>query len=228
LLGIAGLYLMMGDFNRSSAVIDTGKLKKLDNGSIHEWGIAYPLAYREQVTGKASEFKIPENIIYSIMRAESNYLPTAVSPAGAVGLMQVMPATAAAIARPKEGAGIRELLSRPEMNIDLGVKHLKHLLELYDGDHVMAVAAYNAGAGNVNRWVKRLGRPPRDVFIENIPFAETRDYVKKVLAGVEIYKRLYRVAPAGPPERPAEPAGALSGGRGSPGLTSSRQYNREP
>jgi soluble lytic murein transglycosylase len=70
---------------------------------------------------------------------------------------------------------------------------LKDLLEFYDGDLVMAVAAYNAGSGNVGRWIKKFGKLPRDLFIENIPFPETREYVKNVLAGIEIYRRLYKL-----------------------------------
>lgn len=193
--GLARLYLKMGDFNRSSALIDTDKLHKPGRKGITEWGIAYPLAFSENVSGNAAEFTISESIIYSIMRAESNYSPSARSPAGALGLMQVMPATAAAIAKSGGEHGIREQLTRPEINISLGVRHLHDLLNLYGGDLVLAVAAYNAGAGNVNRWLKKFGNLPKDLFIENIPFAETREYVKKVLACAEIYNKLYRTGP---------------------------------
>ena len=155
--------------------------------------MAYPLAFRELVAGNAAESKIAESLIYSIMRAESNYSPSALSPAGAVGLLQVMPATAAAIAKSGSDKGISLRLTRPEFNIRLGVKHLKDLLEIYDGNLVMAVAAYNAGSGNVGRWIKRFGKLPKDLFIENIPFPETREYVKNVLVGIEIYKMLYKL-----------------------------------
>ena len=204
---ISRLYLKMGDFNRSSSMISPDTLRKHGKISSAEWGMAYPLAYSDQVTVNASEFGIAESLVYSIMRAESNYSPSAVSPSGAIGLMQVMPATAAAITKSVVNNGICERLGRPELNIRLGVKHLKGLLELYDGDIVMAVAAYNAGAGNVNRWVKRLGKVPNDLFIESIPFAETREYVKKVLAGAEIYNRLYKIpAPMTPDTRTIAPS----------------------
>jgi len=191
--GLARLYLEMGDFHRASSLARPEHLRKMERNSLAEWGMAYPLAFRELVAGNAAESKIAESLIYSIMRAESNYSPSALSPAGAVGLLQVMPATAAAIAKSGNGKGISGRLTRPEFNIRLGVKHLKDLLEIYDGDLVMTVAAYNAGSGNVGRWIKKFGKLPSDLFIENIPFPETREYVKNVLAGIEIYRRLYKL-----------------------------------
>jgi soluble lytic murein transglycosylase len=192
--GLARLYLEMGDFHRASSLVRPERLRKMEKISLAEWGVAYPLAFRELVAGNAAENRIPESLIYSIMRAESNYSPSALSPAGAVGLLQVMPATAAAIANSGNRKGISGRLTHPEFNIRLGVKHLKDLMELYNGDLVLAVAAYNAGSGNVSRWMKTYGKLPRDLFIENIPFPETREYVKNVLAGMEIYKRLYKLS----------------------------------
>jgi soluble lytic murein transglycosylase len=191
--GIARLYLEMGDFHRASYLVKPERLRKMERNSLVEWGIAYPLAFRKIVAGNSAERKIAESVVYSIMRAESNYSPTAISPAGAVGLLQVMPATAAALVGSGSESVISGRLTRPEFNIHLGVKHLADLMEIYDGDLVMAVAAYNAGSGNVSRWKKRFGKLPSDQFIENIPFPETREYVKKVLAGIEIYKSLYKL-----------------------------------
>ena len=79
------------------------------------------------------------------------------------------------------------------MNIRLGAKHLKSLLDLYDKNVQLAAAAYNAGAGNVKKWQKGLGALPRDEFVESIPFRETREYVKKVVTAMELYQRLYRL-----------------------------------
>jgi soluble lytic murein transglycosylase len=190
--GIARLYLEMGNFNRASYLVKPASMRKIERNSLVKWGIAYPLAFRELVVGNAAESNIAESIVYSIMRAESNYSPSAKSPAGAVGLLQIMPATAAAFVTSGSEKEISGRLTRPDFNIRLGVKHLKGLLELHEGDIVMAVAAYNAGSGNVNRWKRMFGKLPKDQFIENIPFPETREYVKKVLAGIEIYKRLYK------------------------------------
>jgi len=191
--GMARLYLEMGDFHRAYSLARPERLRRMEKNSLAEWGIAYPLAFRELVASNAAESRIAESLIYSIMRAESNYSPSAVSPAGAVGLLQVMPATAAAIANSGSNKGISGRLARPEFNIRLGVKHLKGLMDLYNGDLVLVVAAYNAGSGNVSRWMKTFGKLPRDIFIENIPFPETREYVKKVIAGIEIYNRLYKL-----------------------------------
>jgi soluble lytic murein transglycosylase len=203
--GLARLYLEMGDYHAVYSLFRDGRLRNPDKNSLVEWGMAYPLAFREEVAGNAIKSGIPESLIYAIIRAESSYFPTALSPAGAVGLMQVMPATAAAVAK---GGGEKchpDQLTLPGLNIRLGVKHLHDLLTLYNGDIVMAIAAYNAGSGNVNRWLKTFGKIPREQFIENIPFPETREYVKKVLAGAEIYRRLYRLSPIPGPNRTTPP-----------------------
>lgn len=132
--------------------------------------------------------------IYAIARQESKFNATARSHAGASGLMQLMPGTA------KETAGKLGLSYSPQMltsdpayNALLGSTYLKAQLDRYDGSLVLAAAAYNAGAGNANKWIKAYG-DPRDgnidpvVWIELIPFTETRDYVQKVLANYQIYK----------------------------------------
>jgi len=190
--GLARLYLEMGDYHAAYSLFRESRLANPDTKNMAQWGIAYPLAFREEVAANAANSGIPECLIYAIMRAESSYFANAISPAGAVGLMQVMPATAAAVARGGGEKCVPDQLTLPGLNIRLGVKHLHDMLTLYDGNIVMAVAAYNAGSGNVNRWLKNFGMMPGEQFIENIPFPETREYVKKVLAGADIYRRLYR------------------------------------
>ncbi|HEY6008555.1 MAG TPA: transglycosylase SLT domain-containing protein, partial [Geobacteraceae bacterium] len=181
LQALSRLYLELEDYHGALALLTREKPRLVANDPAFAWGASYPLPYRETVRQQAAASGVAENLIYAVIRAESSFSPTALSPAGAVGLMQLMPATAATILGVRDGsAGDR--LTRPEVNIGLGVRHLKDLLALYDGDLVAAVAAYNAGAGNVNRWKKRFGQLPADQFIESIPFGETREYVKKVLA----------------------------------------------
>lgn len=192
LYGLARLYLEMGDYSGAFSLVKEARPRNMEKESLLTWGLAYPLAYRELVAQNAAKCAIDDCLVFSIIRAESNYSPTALSPVGAVGLMQLMPATASAIARNGTGS-LPAPLTQPELNIRYGVKHLKDLLVLFNGDIVKAVAAYNAGSGNVSRWVSRLGNMPAAEFIENIPYAETREYVKKVLTGAEIYNRLYKL-----------------------------------
>jgi soluble lytic murein transglycosylase len=104
--------------------------------------------------------------------------------------MQIMPATAETISL---GASAR--LTTPGLNIRLGARQLKTLLNQYDKNIPLAAAAYNAGGKNVNRWQKVLGALPQDEFIESIPFRETREYVKKVVTAMALYQRLYRLPP---------------------------------
>jgi soluble lytic murein transglycosylase len=187
-LGVARLYLEMGNYNGAYHSVAKERPKRGEKDSGPVWGLNYPLAYREEVVKNASANAIPESLVWAIMRTESNYLPAALSPVGAVGLMQIMPATAETISK-----GDSSKLTRPELNIRLGARHLKDLLAAYDNNLMLAVAAYNAGSGNVKRWQKGFGGLPRDEFVESIPFTETREYVKKVMSAMELYQRLYRL-----------------------------------
>lgn len=187
-LSVARLYLEMGNYNGAYHTVARENLKRFDKESAPIWGANYPLAYREEVAKNAAANAVPEDLIYAIMRAESNYFPTARSPVGAVGLMQIMPATAESISK-----GDSARLTQPGLNLRLGAIHLKDLLASYDGNFPLAIAAYNAGSGNVRRWQKGYGTLPQDEFIESIPFRETREYVKKVMGARELYKRLYRI-----------------------------------
>jgi soluble lytic murein transglycosylase len=124
------------------------------------------------------------------MRAESGFNPVVKSPAGAIGLMQLMPATAKATAREK-GAFDPLQLTVPDYNIKLGTRHFRDLMKSYDGDVIYSIAAYNAGSSAVERWRKNLKGLAKDEFIESIPYQETRDYVKKVYASAATYRQLY-------------------------------------
>lgn len=194
-LGVARLFLEMGNYNGALHAVAKEKPKGGDKESAQLWSASYPLAFREDVARNASANAVPESLLYAIMRTESNYFPSALSPVGAVGLMQIMPATAESISK-----GDSARLTQPDLNIRLGARHLKDLLSIYDSNIPLTAAAYNAGSGNVKRWQKGLGALPQDEFIESIPFRETREYVKKVMSAMELYERLYRVpAVAVPP-----------------------------
>lgn len=133
--------------------------------------------------------------IHAITRQESLFNAGAVSPAGARGLMQLMPATAQEVAQKLGLPYDRGRLHETEYNIMLGSAYFQRLLDAYSGNHVLAVAAYNAGPGNVRRWLNRYG-DPRDPTIdvidwmEQIPYSETRNYVQRVLENAVIYSML--------------------------------------
>ena len=193
--GIARLYLEMGNYNGAYHTMAREKPKWGDKESATIWRVTYPLAFREDVAKNAASNAVPESLVYAVMRTESNYLPAARSPVGAIGLMQIMPATAESMSK-----GDSKRLTHPDLNIRLGTRHLKDLLVIYDRNLTLAVAAYNAGSGNVKRWQKGLGDLPQDEFVESIPFRETREYVKKVVSSMEMYQRLYRLPPYKHPE----------------------------
>jgi len=111
--------------------------------------------------------------------------------------MQVMPATGRQLHR-REGHGARPDLRSPAVNVRLGVAYLRQMLDLFGGDPVLALAAYNAGPGRARRWRADLGSLPPDEFVESIPIAESRHYVKRVLFFEGAYAALYGL-PASPP-----------------------------
>jgi soluble lytic murein transglycosylase len=182
------MYLEMGDFSGAAAALRQDPPRRMDKDNLHVWGINYPAAFRHEISRLSAANGLDPSLVFALVRAESRFSPRATSPVGARGLMQLMPATARAI---DKVAADPDRLYQPELNLRLGTRHLKDLIDRYDGNLVPVIASYNAGAGNVDRWLKAFGGMDQSEFIENIPFPETRDYVKKVLAGREIYRRLY-------------------------------------
>ena len=153
----------------------------------------YPIKYEEYVYKYANEYNVDPLLVFSIIKAESNFDENVVSSSGAVGLMQLMETTAEEIA---EELGIEykkgETLYDPEMNIMLGVNYYSKLIKAYNNDCKLALAAYNAGIGNVDNWIENEVIQGDGSDIENIPFNETNNYVRKTLRNYEIYKDLYK------------------------------------
>ena len=150
----------------------------------------YPMEYNQYVEKYAKQFDIDEKYIYSIIKAESNYELKANSVKGAIGLMQLLPETAEEIAK---GLGIefkKEDLYNPEINIMIGTKYFSNLLKIYDNT-MLALAAYNAGPGNVSRWIENGSIKNDGTDIENIPYKETNMYVRKIIQNYRIYEKLY-------------------------------------
>ena len=134
-------------------------------------------------------------MIHAVTRQESLFNPQAVSPAGARGLMQLMPGTAQETSKRLGLPYARERLHEEHYNLQLGASYLQRMINYFNGSHVLAVAAYNAGPGNVNKWLSRFGDPRQptvDVidWIEQIPFSETRNYVQRVLENAVVYTTL--------------------------------------
>jgi len=152
----------------------------------------YPIKYQEHVKKSAQEMGIDELLIYSIIKAESGFEANVKSASGAIGLMQIMLPTAEEIARELGIEDITEKqLYEAETNIKIGTKYFSMLLDAYDNKLNLAIIAYNAGMGNVNAWIEDGTINEQGTDIENIPFAETKMYVKKILQNYEIYKEIY-------------------------------------
>jgi soluble lytic murein transglycosylase len=146
----------------------------------NDYPLLYPRPYDADVRVAARLTKLPAELIYAVIRQESLYRPDAGSSAGALGLMQLLPSTARRAAR-RWGlkAPERAELLQPGVNIPIGAGELKSLLDRFDGQTVLATAAYNAGPGAVSRWLPDT-TIENDVWVENIPFNETRAYVQRV------------------------------------------------
>lgn len=149
----------------------------------------FPMTAKGAVLAGARRYAVDPALVYGLMRAESAMQPDARSHAGALGLLQLMPATAAAVARRN---GLRydgaNSLTDPEVNVPLGIAHLGELYQKFDGNWVRVAAAYNAGANAVERWLDEHPDLAPDVWIETLPYYETRDYVPRVLAFATIYE----------------------------------------
>ena len=151
----------------------------------------YPLKYSEYVEKYAKEYDIDKYLVYAIIKVESNFEEEAKSTRNAVGLMQIMKATAFETANKMDLNITEEDLFNPELNIKIGLKYFTSLLEKYYNNYNLAIIAYNAGIGNVDKWIKD-GIIKLDASnIENVPFKETNNYVRKILRDYEIYKELY-------------------------------------
>ncbi|MGB2739180.1 MAG: transglycosylase SLT domain-containing protein [Cognaticolwellia sp.] len=154
-------------------------------GYLNDVNLRFPLGFSNDIKQYAGDQKINPAWAFAITRRESSFMPDANSPAGAKGLMQIMPGTAKQLARKTIS---NRYLFQAKNNIKLGTKYLRNLLDRHDGNQVLATAAYNAGPYRVKSWLKDAESLPADVWIETIPFKETREYVKSVLAYQQIYQ----------------------------------------
>jgi len=151
----------------------------------------FPWPNRRAVEAEAAEFGVDPLLLVAIVRQESVFDAQALSPAGARGLAQLLPGTAALTARGLDVTFYPEWITVPDLNLHLGAAHLQELLQRFDGRVEVAAAAYNAGGAAVARWLSRPGAADPDEFVELIPFQETRGYVRAVLRNREVYRALY-------------------------------------
>ncbi len=193
ILAQAGLY---SESQRLLGALGRGWRKTPPVGDLRRlWELAHPLAFDEVIRGGEGTHQVPRLLTFAIMQTESRFDPGATSWAGARGLIQMMPATAKDVAK---RAGLGKLdpdsLYDPAFNLDLGMRYLGGLVGHYGGgDEVvpLAIPSYNAGPGAVERWLKKRGDRDFDLFIESIPYDETRKYTQSVLGRWMVYRWVY-------------------------------------
>ncbi len=154
----------------------------------------YPTDYEEEVSKMAKETGLSKALIFAVIRTESGFEADAQSGAGAIGLMQLLPDSFDWIQRVEEGEELysHDALFDPAVNIRYGCLTLKYMMDRFDGDEKAAIAAYNAGPGNVDRWLEDERYSSDGKTLSEIPFSETKHYVSKVLSAKEKYETLYQ------------------------------------
>lgn len=191
-------YSLVGQYHRLSHISQIYFDKtKVQLGMVQGkqfWEYSYPRAYPQFVDKYSKEYEVSRELVWSIMRAESQYRKEAISPVGALGLMQVMPYTGNRIA---EILGDKQFspkqLLEAEPAIKIGTKYLQRLNKKFNQALPLVAASYNAGPHRVKNWIQQFGSLETDEFIEHIPFLETRNYVKKVITNSYIYSQLYPI-----------------------------------
>jgi soluble lytic murein transglycosylase len=159
-------------------------------------GLRFPVYYSSQVHANAGLQDLDPAIVFGLIRQESIFNKDAESAVGARGLMQVMPKTGMQIAHDlNEKWQSDGSLFNPDVNVRYGAFYYKQLLKQFNGHFALAIAAYNAGAGRVGKWLPGFAAMPADIWIETIPFKETRKYVTSVLSYAIIYQQLMLDSP---------------------------------
>lgn len=197
------LTLLIEASNNSGEIAELVELGE-DEGMKHVTVHAAKKALQQNVVLITSSYPLPATpatplerpLTLAITRQESEFDPRAKSPSGALGMMQLLPGTAKETAKKNDLGYSLNRLYEPDYNMTLGSMYLRRMIGSYDGSYVMAIAAYNAGPGNVRKWVQRFGTPENNLhtainWIETIPFSETRNYVQRVLENLQVYRALH-------------------------------------
>ncbi len=183
--------LAAAEFARRSEIYDRAIATADRTRELHDFSMRYLAPYRDVMKSYVSQQQLDEAWVFGLIRQESRFIADVKSSAGAVGLMQLMPATARWVA---QKAGLKDYratqTANVETNLNLGTWYLKHVLETLDNQPVLASAAYNAGPGRARAW--RAEEPMEAaIYAESIPFNETRDYVKKVMSNASYYSQQF-------------------------------------
>ena len=160
------------------------------------WALAYPRAFLSEVSAAAARHKVDPLLMLGLARQESHFDPTARSPVGAVGLFQLMPYTAVEIDPAFAEPGATDRLVEPAVSAELGAAHLAQHLARYGGALAPTIASYNADRERVQVWWDEAKELPEELFIDSIPYRETRAYVRQVLANYAMYQRAFGQIPA--------------------------------
>lgn len=195
LWSLAALYARVGSARHSHALprwqlVDW--LERWPTGSWRQaWELAFPRPHMEAVNAEAKRQGLGPELVYAIMREESAFDPGAVSPANAFGLMQIISPTARRFGKEAGLPYDRKALTTPNVSIAIGTRVLSNYMEYFPRDPLLAIPGYNAGPGRPMRWVRDFAGVDFDVWVELIPFRETRRYTKRVLASRGAYGFLY-------------------------------------
>jgi soluble lytic murein transglycosylase len=195
LWSVALLYERAGAAKLSHAVAQgrlTDWLGRWPSGDwVRAWEIVFPRPYHDLVRREAKRSGVPEHLVYAVMREESSFDPEAESPVKAYGLMQLIEPTARQFGKPLGLRPTAESLKRPAVNVAIGCHFLSELTRSFPENPLLAIPGYNAGAGRPRRWMAEQPTADFDVWVELIPFQETRRYTKRVLSSRAAYAFLY-------------------------------------
>ncbi len=153
--------------------------------------ISYPKGFEVQVKQYAKKYGLDPYLMFALIREESRFDSGALSRVRAHGLTQIMPRTGKGIAKKLKLPYSEGNMLKPSQNIKMGSYYLSQMIQMFNGNVFLGLASYNGGAGNVSKWLKNISYSDMDEFIESIPFTETRNYVKKVMASYGKYKTIY-------------------------------------
>jgi soluble lytic murein transglycosylase len=207
LIDAAGAAIAAGHYGAGMAAVRQAvpqlEARRIADIPNEAWRAAFPLPYELNLRSEATRNRVDPMLVAGLIRQESAFESKAMSHAGAMGLMQVMPQTALKLSRELKVRYARARLTDPGYNLQLGSRYLANLIRDF-GTPEAALAAYNAGEDHVMEWTAGQSYLETPEFVESIPFTETREYVQIVIRNAEVYRLVYGVTPPAAPH-PARP-----------------------